>query len=207
MTEPCLYYIHDPMCSWCYAFGQSWLALQQHLPKQVAVTCLTGGLAPDTMAPMPLETQKMVQDAWARIEHTVPGIRFNWEFWSCNTPIRSTYPACRAVLAAKKQRDAAEEQMILAIQNAYYQQAKNPSLTETLLGCARAIGLDEKVFSEDLASTETEQQLQRTIAFVRQMNVNSYPSLRLDYQGKLFSIGVDYWHYRNMLNAIMRILP
>ena len=114
-----LFYIHDPMCSWCYAFSQSWTALQQDLPRDMEIVYLVGGLAPDTTEPMPHATQKMVQQAWQRIEQTVPGVHFNWNFWSCNTPIRSTYPACRAILAAKKQRAEAEPEMIRAIQIAY----------------------------------------------------------------------------------------
>jgi len=56
------------MCSWCYAFSQSWAALQQALPRDMEIIYLVGGLAPDTTEPMPLATQKMVQQAWQRIE-------------------------------------------------------------------------------------------------------------------------------------------
>ena len=137
-----LFYIHDPMCSWCYAFSPSWAALQQDLPQDIQVVYLLGGLAPDTTEPMPLSMQKNIQQAWQRIEQTVPGIQFNWDFWSHNTPMRSTYPACRAVLAAGKQRAKAAFEMVRAIQMAYYQKAQNPSLPETLQECAREIGLD-----------------------------------------------------------------
>ena len=206
MKSSRIFYIHDPMCSWCYAFSQSWTALQRDLPSNIEVVCLVGGLAPDTMQPMPLETQQMVPQAWRRIEQSVPGVHFNWEFWSRNTPIRSTYPACRAVLAAKKQRVDAEGEMIKAIQAAYYRQAKNPSLPETLQACAQTIGLDEAIFNRDLVSVETQLQLQQDIQSARQMDVYSYPSLRLEYKGKVFPIAVDYREYRSMLDAISRIV-
>lgn len=206
MKSPRIFYIHDPMCSWCYAFSQSWTALQRDLPGNIEVVCLVGGLAPDTMQPMSLETQQMVQQAWRRIEQSVPGVHFNWEFWSRNTPIRSTYPACRAVLAAKKQHVDAEGEMIKAIQAAYYRQAKNPSLPKTLQACAQTIGLDEAIFSRDLVSVETQLQLQQDIQSARQMDVYSYPSLRLEYKGKVFPIAVDYREYRSMLDAISRIV-
>jgi len=205
MKSSRIFYIHDPMCSWCYAFSQSWTALQRDLPGNIEVVYLVGGLAPDTMQPMPLETQQMVQQVWRRIEQSVPGVHFNWEFWSRNTPIRSTYPACRAVLAAKKQRVSAEEEMIKAIQAAYYRQAKNPSLPETLQACAQTVGLDETVFSRDLVSVETQLQLQQDIQSARQMDVYSYPSLRLEHKGKVFPIAVDYREHRSMLDAISRI--
>ena len=197
-----IFYIHDPMCSWCYAFSQSWAALQQALPHDMDIVYLVGGLAPDTIEPMPPATQKMVQQAWQRIEQTVPGVRFNWDFWSRNTPIRSTYPACRAVLTAKKQRAEAEPEMIRAIQTAYYQQAKNPSLTETLQACAHAIGLDAETFGEDLKSPAIESELQRQIQQARNLGVYSYPSLRLVINNAMFPVAIDYLDHRIMLDEI-----
>lgn len=205
MSAPQIFYIHDPMCSWCYAFSQSWAALQQDLPRNMGIVYLVGGLAPDTTEPMPLATQKMVQQAWRRIEQTVPGVHFNWDFWSRNTPIRSTYPACRAVLAAKKQRAEAEPEMIRAIQTAYYQQAKNPSLPETLQVCAYEIGLDAKTFSEDLKSQVIESELQHQMQLARSMDVYFYPSLRLVINNAVFPIAIDYWDHRTMLDEIKTI--
>lgn len=206
MSAPQIFYIHDPMCSWCYAFSRSWAALQQDLPRNMEIVYLVGGLAPDTAEPMPRATQKMVQQAWKRIEQTVPGVHFNWDFWSRNTPVRSTYPACRAVLAAKKQRAEAEPEMIRAIQAAYYQQAKNPSLPETLQACAREIGLDVEVFSEDLKSPAIETELQQQIQQARSMDVYSYPSLRLVINNAVFPIAVDYRDHRAMLGEIKTII-
>jgi putative protein-disulfide isomerase len=194
------------MCSWCYAFSQSWTALQQALPREMEIVYLVGGLAPDTTEPMPPATQKMVQQAWQRIEQTVPGVHFNWDFWSRNTPIRATYRACRAVLAAKKQRADAEVKIIRAIQIAYYQQAKNPSLPETLQACALEIGLDAETFIEDLRSPAIESELQHQIQLARSMDVQSYPSLRLLLRDELLPITVDYLNHQTMRDEINSIL-
>ncbi len=70
--------------------------------------------------------QQKIQQTWRRIEQTVPNMKFNYDFWMINTPVRSTYPACRAVLAARQQGADFEDKMIGAIQTAYYQKAKNP---------------------------------------------------------------------------------
>ena len=200
-----LFYVHDPMCSWCYAFNQSWTALQQDLSRDIEIVYLVGGLAPDTTEPMPLATQKMVQQAWQRIEQTVPSVQFNWDFWSYNTPMRSTYPACRAVLAAKKQRAESEPEMVRAIQTAYYQKAMNPSLPETLQACALEIGLNAETFIEDLRSPAIESELQHQIQLARSMDVYSYPSLRLVHNNTVFPIAIDYLDYRTMLGEIRTI--
>ena len=50
-----LFYIHDPMCSWCYAFDSSLTALQKELTEFIRMKKIVGGLAPDATNPMPVE--------------------------------------------------------------------------------------------------------------------------------------------------------
>lgn len=201
-----LFYIHDPMCSWCYAFNRSWAALQAEMPEEIAIIHLVGGLAPDTTEPMPLSMRHTIQQIWQRIEETVPGVSFNYNFWSRNTPIRSTYPACRAVLAARKQHAESEREMVLAIHRAYYQRALNPSLPETLQGCAQEIGLDTAVFGRDLISLEIEDSLQHEIRQSQQLDAYSYPSLRLVHNNAIFPIPIDYLNHQTMRDEINRII-
>ena len=201
-----LYYIHDPMCSWCYAFNASLQALEQALSARIRLTKIVGGLAPDTMEPMPMPLAHKIQQTWRRIEQTVPGVRFNFDFWLENIPIRSTYPACRAVLAAKKQGVDFENKMINAIQIAYYQKAGNPSLPATLQQCAEQIGLKVSEFSNALAGDEIENELQNEIGLARRLGVVSFPSLRLEHLGKYYPVAVDYLDHIPMLKAISAIL-
>ena len=97
-----LYYIYDPMCSWCWGYRPVWDLLQQHLPKSIAVEYVVGGLAADSDSAMPIAQQQMIQNHWRTIEQKL-GTRFNHDFWRVNTPRRSTYNACRAAIAANKQ--------------------------------------------------------------------------------------------------------
>lgn len=201
-----LFYIHDPMCSWCYAFSRSWDALQAELPEDIAIVYVAGGLAPDTTEPMPLGKQLAIQQIWQRIERTVPGVSFNYDFWSRNTPIRSTYPACRAVLAARKQHAESEPEMLRAIQRAYYRKALNSSLPETLQGCAQEIGLDVPLFARDLISPEINEGLQFEIRQSWQLDADAYPSLRLVHNNAIFPISIDYLNHRTMRDEINRII-
>ena len=201
-----LYYIHDPMCSWCYAFASGLTALQKELPDYIRIKKIVGGLAPDTTNPMPVELQQKIQQTWRRIEQTVPNMQFNYDFWIINTPVRSTYPACRAILAARQQGADFEDKMIGAIQTAYYQKAKNPSLESTLLECALEIGLDVNRFADDLTSNEIEEELQNEIRIARRLGVISYPSLLLEHNGRLFPVTVDYLDHQTMIREIVSIL-
>jgi len=206
MPELSLYYVHDPMCSWCYAFKQSLSELQKDLPAEISLVYVLGGLAADTDDPMPVAMQNIIQNAWQRIERTVPNIRFNYDFWTFNTATRSTYPACRALLAARKQGANFEAELLQAIQQAYYQQAKNPSLTVTLEQCATEVGLDKVGFIKDLTSQEIEHQLQAEIQVARTMGVSSYPSLLLLLDQQPRVITIDYLNHQPMLEQISAIM-
>jgi putative protein-disulfide isomerase len=199
-----LFYIHDPMCSWCYAFQTALSGLEKNLPSSVRLKKLVGGLAPDTMTVMPPALQESIRNTWRRIEKTVPGVCFNFDFWAFNTPVRSTYPACRAVLAAARQGAAHEDEMILAIQKAYYRQAKNPALEPVLQECAADIGLDLKTFVQDMNSESLNRELQDQIGQARRWGATTFPSLRLQHEERIFPIAVNYLNYQAMLDEILQ---
>ena len=199
-----LYYFHDPMCSWCYAFDTVLKQIEALLPEFICLKKVVGGLAPDTDMPMPVHLQRSIQSAWKQIEKTVPEIQFNFEFWNKNQPFRSTYPSCRAVLAAKKQSSGFENKMIQQIQWAYYQNAENPSLDEILILCAQRIGLNIELFKKDYNGQMIEDEFQNEIQFSRELGVSSYPSLRLEIENKILPISIDCNDEQNVIKQILQ---
>jgi len=184
-----LYYFHDPMCSWCWGYRPVAGQLFANLPAGVVRSNILGGLAPDNDAPMPMWQQAAISGHWKRIEEML-GTTFNYDFWIRCHPRRSTYPACRAVIAAGKQ--GFEDEMVLAIQKAYYLKARNPSDLDTLEQLAAGLGLNSESFRADMASLETETELQRQIQFTRASISSGFPSLQLEIGGRVHNISVDY---------------
>jgi putative protein-disulfide isomerase len=198
-----LYYIHDPMCSWCWAFRPVWQTVLQQRPQHIEVKYLLGGLAADTDQPMPEVLQNTIRQTWQRIQTAVPGTNFNFDFWNTCQPRRSTYPACRAVIAARNQGQHHEEAMILAIQQAYYLHAKNPSNDDVLKNLALELGLDLDQFQVDLNSLQTRQKLDNEIANCRKIGAQGFPSLIWLGLGNQSSITLDYNNADNLLQAII----
>ena len=197
-----LVYVHDPMCSWCWGFEPTRHELFDSLPGEVEVVRLLGGLAPDSDQPMPPEMREYLQQTWRRIEQMIPGTRFNFDFWQQNTPRRSTYPANRAVIAARMQGDGFDQRMTAAIQQAYYLQARNPSDNEILLELCGEIGLDSELFEADLGSDETQNRLIAEISQARALGIEGFPSLAVINDGRLHRIGLDYGDAPAMLREI-----
>lgn len=201
-----LIYVHDPMCSWCWGFRPTFQALRQALPPQVGVRHLLGGLAPDSNEPMDADMRAYLQDTWHRIQSRIPGTRFNFDFWQNCEPKRSTWPACRAVIAARMLDYRAGETMIAAIQNAYYLQAKNPSDTATLIALGNGLGLNAEDFSALLNAPETRSALADEMMEGQALGASSFPSLRLLKDGSAWPVAVDYLDHGPMLNLIAGLL-
>lgn len=202
-----LYYVHDPMCSWCWGFRPTWQKIQTNFSKDIEVKYLLGGLAPDSNEPMPQAMQTDIAGYWKKIQQHIPNTQFNFDFWEQCEPRRSTYPACRAVLAAKKQNPEIEKQMIEAIQTTYYINAKNPSDDETLIAIADTLGLDAAQFSTDLNSEETQQQLIKEIRFGQSIGARGFPSMILEVDGAYQTVPLNYNDSAPTLDFIHQIEP
>ena len=197
-----LIYVHDPMCSWCWGFEPArqkiFAAIAGHMP----IRRMVGGLAPDSDVPMPEAMRSMLQQTWQRIEQMIPGTEFNFEFWQKCSPRRSTYPANRAVIAAREQGDEFDSRMTARIQRAYYLEAKNPSDQGTLIELAKDIGLDADLFATSLIAESTQHKLVTEIQTTREMGIDSFPSLAVHKADGLRHIGLNYTDPEAMLKQI-----
>lgn len=198
-----LYYIHDPMCSWCWGYRPTAELLLANLPEDVVLEKVLGGLAPDSNEPMSEELLERIPGHWRTINEML-GTEFNFDFWTKCKPRRSTYPACRAVIAATIQ--GREADMILAIQQAYYLRAMNPSDTETLEALAKELNLDSERFVADLHSEDTESELQRQVAFARSSPINGLPALVLGDGDQLTPVRLDYKDHTETLKHLFAII-
>lgn len=200
--EKTLYYIHDPMCSWCWGFSKTWGTVVEELEGTVDIRYVLGGLAPDSHQAMPAAMQQMLQDTWHTIQARIPGTEFNFDFWTQCQPRRATYPACRAVLAAKAQSPSREREMITSIQRAYYLHARNPSNDDVLIDLAGDLGLDSEQFSTDLNSDETHKTLHNEIVFGQQLGAQGFPSMVLVSHNNRKLLHLDYNSPENILQQI-----
>lgn len=91
-------YVMDPMCAWCYGFQPE---LEQFITTfpSADVEWVMGGLAPATEDPMAENIKQSISSYWYEIEKRAQ-VTFNHDYWKLNTPYRSTYTACRAVISA-----------------------------------------------------------------------------------------------------------
>jgi len=198
-----LYYIHDPMCSWCWGFEKTWEQVKKALPDDINIQHVLGGLAPDSSEIMSNEMREYIQKNWQKIEMTIPGTKFNHDFWKNCQPKRSTYPACRAVIAIREQNPQLEVKMTQLIQQSYYLDAQNPSETNTLIALADQLDIDIKKFGKNLNSEKIQLLLLKDIALMQSLGVSSFPSLVLKTKSTLKPISIDYNNANTIISQIL----
>ncbi len=190
LIMPQFIYVIDPMCSWCWAFQPVIKTLKNQFPD-FDWLYLMGGLAPDSEHPMPAEQQQQIQSIWKHIEQQT-GTRFNHDFWTKNTPRRSTYPACRAVISAEKMHQGCGIKMIEAIQKAYYLDAKNPSEPNVLLQLASELNLNGEKFSQLLNSNEINEALEKEISYSHKLGAQGFPSLFMKRNNTIYPLAYGF---------------
>lgn len=199
-----LIYVMDPMCAWCYGFQPELDRFLKNFPT-AEVDWIMGGLAPDTNEPMSESLRHAIASYWYEIEQ-LSQVIFNHDYWTLNTPYRSTYQACRAVISAEQLKAKSATRMVNAIQSAYYIEAKNPSLDKTLLDCAELIGLEDEKFWETLKSEKTEKQLQHHLHITRHFQVTGFPALiYLDEGGKAYPLALGFCKSIELEERLKRI--
>jgi putative protein-disulfide isomerase len=198
-----LLYIADPMCSWCWGFRTVRDRVLAAMPVGTPLRYVMGGLAPDSAEPMDEDTQGYVRQAWKTVEQTT-GASFNWKFWDDCQPRRSTYPACRAVLLAENLRAGAGALMFDRIQQAYYQEARNPSDTEMLVALGEELGFTDGAFERELDSPATQALLKADLEFRRTLNVHSFPTLILESGGERIVLTEGYSDAEQVLAHLPR---
>ena len=191
MNWSTLYYVGDPMCSWCWGFQPVIEQISEILPEDIPIRYVMGGLAKDSDEPMPEETQTYVQEQWRAVTERT-GAEFNWDFWKKCHPRRSTYPACRAVLSAAEQHPDAGSLMYHRIQRAYYLEAQNPSDIDTLVTLAGDLNLNTDAFAQAIVSPEIEQKLQDDFTLRRSLSANLFPSLVFEHHDDLIWLTSGY---------------
>ncbi len=191
------------MCSWCWGYRPVSDEIFASLPATVELVKVVGGLAPDSDEPMPQDLRQKLPDIWRAI-HDRLGTEFNYDFWSKCEPRRSTYPSCRAVLAAGEQ--GRYDEMVDAIQRAYYLRAMNPSDVDTLTQLATEMKMDVDRFITAMQSETLESELIRQVGFSRQSPIDGFPSLALDVSGSLVSVQRDYLNSQVTLDHIDQLL-
>jgi putative protein-disulfide isomerase len=178
MNGPILWYVADPMCSWCWGFAPVIEAVRDAYRERIRVALLLGGLRPGTTDPVTDAFRNDILHHWHEV-HERTGQPFRFEGALPDGFVYDTEPASRAVVAAAELDAGQTYPMFKAIQQAFYAEGMNVTDPENLARIAASLGLDAGAFRARLDADLTLQKTRTSFLRARQWGVSGFPSLIL----------------------------
>ncbi len=187
--KPTLIYVGDPMCSWCYGFGNEIDEVIKELGDDVDLEVVMGGLRPYNTETMG-DLKEFLTDHWTDVNRA-SGQNFQYDILDTDLKY-DTEPACRAVMIARELQPASTMSFFHKVQTAFYAENKNPHLTKTYADIAKNMGIDRDVFIKKFESNEYKTLIKKDFERASQLGVRSFPTVLLIQGNKSTVVSTGY---------------
>lgn len=178
MNDPMLWYIADPMCSWCWGFSPVIDAIREHYRGRLKVALLLGGLRPGTTVAMTPKEREEILHHWHQV-HAMTGRTFRFDGVLGEGFVYDSEPASRAVVAMAVLDPEAVFPLFKAIQTAFYADGRDVTRHELLTELAASLGVDRETFQAAFESDTTKEKTMAHFQMARKMDVRGFPSIIL----------------------------
>lgn len=176
MSEKTLWYIADPMCSWCWGFSPVIEEIRNECGTLVKVELLLGGLRPGTKEPMPSSQREEILRHWHSVQRAT-GQPFQFEGAMPEGFIYDTEPASRAVLAVSRIAPDLTFPFLKTVQTAFYVEQQNVTSPGVLAQLATNVGLDAQSFSQVFESDAVKKLMLAQFHKARLWGVHGFPAV------------------------------
>lgn len=176
MEKPVLWYIADPMCSWCWGFAPVIEKIQQEYSALLTMKIMPGGLRPGTNTPLLPEKKVQILHYWHSV-HTTTGQPFTFENALPEEFIYDTQPACQSVVSVSLIEPEKVFPFFAAIQHAFYVEQENVTQFAILKKLATGMNIPKSRFTSVFQSDETKQRTLAGFQRAAQWGISGFPAL------------------------------
>jgi putative protein-disulfide isomerase len=171
-----LWYVADPMCSWCWGFAPVISAIKEAYADRLKVALLLGGLRPGTTEPMTAALRAEILHHWHEV-HRRTGQTFTFEGALPQGFVYDTEPPSRAVVAVAEIKPDETFAYFKSVQAAFYVQRQDVTRTETLAALAAAQHIPALEFLERFHSADVQAKTRMHFQQTQQAGVRGFPTL------------------------------
>jgi putative protein-disulfide isomerase len=214
MTVATLHYIHDPLCGWCYAAQPLVSAVVDTLGDRVQLKLHGGGLfgEPHTLDPEMAEHIVQADERIASLSGQPFGKPYLDGLLAEQGTVLFSLPPIAGVLAVEALDASKAYPMLVAIQNAHYQQGLRVVEPQVLTELAETLGLDAEAFQhafDRVQGTRTFEHVEASRRLLGELGGQGFPTLALETRGKrqVLPHHYDYGRPEAFVNRIAALLP
>lgn len=176
MSEKILWYIADPMCSWCWGFMPVIEMIRHEYGGRLKVELLLGGLRPGTKDPMTSTQREEILHHWRTVQRAT-GQPFCFEGAMPEGFIYDTEPASRGVVAVSSINPKVTFPFFKAVQSAFYVGQLDVTNAAVLMQLAANVRLNAQRFLEVFESDTAKKQTLDHFNKARQWGVHGFPAV------------------------------
>jgi len=178
MSAPLLWYVADPMCSWCWGFSPVIEAVRDAYHDRLKIALVLGGLRPGETAPMTEQARADILHHWHQV-HERTGQPFRFDHALPHGFIYDNEPASRAVVTAGSLDPTKIFALFKAIQAAFYAEGRDVTRPAVLAELAAGLGLDAAAFLRAFDSDASRAKTQAHFMQARKAGARGFPTLIL----------------------------
>ena len=175
MNEKTLWYIADPMCSWCWGFAPIIKEIRLNYSENLKIELVMGGLRSGELA-MASGQRAEILNHWKAVNERT-GQPFSFEGAMPEGFIYDTEPSCRGIVAMSLINPSLVFTLLESIQFGFYVQQKDVTNPKVLAQLAGKIGVDMDLYLQVFESDEAKNKVSIHFDKVRQWGVNSFPTV------------------------------
>ncbi|MFQ3576183.1 MAG: DsbA family protein [Cytophagales bacterium] len=174
--KPKIYYVADPMCSWCYGFTPELEYLLQKYSSVLDFEIMVGGLNTESNRKLDQETRDSFKDHWKSINKET-GMTFNESILNNKELVYNTELACRAVVTMKALKPEKHIEYFKLLQKSFYANNKNINNKTVLIELATEMGIDKDLFISKLDDAEIKKATKESFERVERNGIEGFPAL------------------------------
>jgi len=186
-----LWYVADPMCSWCWGFSPVILSIKEKYKGVLRISLLLGGLRPGTTEPISRESRDEILHHWHAV-HDRTNQPFMFENAMPEGFVYNTEPPSRAVLAFAEITPEHTFNFFHTLQEAFYAKQKDITREDVLAGLAGIYEVDVDKFREYFHSDEIKDKTRAHFMRARQVGVQGFPTCVLQYNNEIKLLNSGY---------------
>ena len=188
---PILWYIVDPMCSWCWGFAPVIERIKATYSERVKIALILGGLRPGSTEPVSAALREEILHHWQEVNRRT-GQPFAFEGALPEGFVYDTEPPSRAVITVGEADPAATFAYFKAVQAAFYTGQRDVTRAEVLAELAGTFGIGRAQFLERFESDDLRSRTRQHFRQSRDLGVQGFPTVILQ-NAEAYSLLTSGW--------------
>ena len=208
-NKPQLVYVFDPMCGWCFAFGNVVEQFQQKYANEFDFSVVTGGMVVGENQKPLSHMRDYIKSAIPRLEK-ITGAKFGEKYLNeilePGTYISSSEKPSFAFVTFKNLQPEKSIAFAHALQKTFFIEGNSLNEDETYKALAKQFSINEAAFIKALNSNEARKAAFKEFELSRNWGVSGYPAVLLFHNGKGYMVSNGYTDLASLEKQVEKLL-